>query len=542
ELAGDGGTANDGGDGDSGPNNLQNFSVLDSALFGGGILTVNGTIDTPDPEKVTLEFFANKEADLSGHGEGKEFLGSTKPGTDGKFGATLPEPKAGDFISATATDKDGNTSEFSETIEMERVPCDLAVDTTFHDFGEVNTVSFADKVFTLSNSADAGANCVGTITIAGDPKFSLVCLDDGDDCTTFDIPPGKTHKFVVRFDCREEEPVDPDATVTISSNDPDGDIIVEVTGTCVAPPDIAASRTQLKFGVTTVDSVVKLTSKIKNIGESDLVITRVYVSGDDEDQFSLLSFEVPDTLDPGDDEEITVCFAPTSSGDKSARVKVESNDPDENPFIIKLRGTGVIGPGITVTPTSGLITTEEGGIATFEIATKTAATADVIVPLASSDTTEGAVPDSVVLLAGSIDTVTVTVTGLDDPEIDGDIAYLILTGDPTSADTVYDAFDADEVADVSVTNEDDDGIPCDLSVGPLTHDFGDVPADTLAEKKFILSNSPLSTFNCVGTITIEGDSKFSIVCDDTSSYNGTHDCTSFDIAPGDTHTFVVRFD
>jgi hypothetical protein len=550
----DGVTDNDAGDTDAGPNNLQNFPVLDSAIFGGGVLKVTGTIDTPDPEKITVEFFANAAADPSKHGEGKEFLGSVKPNTRGEFEASLPEPGVGEFISATATDRDGNTSEFSATIEMERVPCDLAVDTTFHDFGEVSTLSFADNVFTLSNSAEAGENCVGNISIAGDPKFSIRCLKDdsndyrhtrhrnGDDCTTFDIAPGKTHKFVVRFDCREEEPEDPDATITISSNDPDGDIIVEVTGTCVDPPDIAADPTRLEFGVTTVDSVAKLSSKIKNVGQMDLVITRAYLSGDNEDQFSLLSFDVPDTLGAGEEEEITVCFAPDSAGDKIAQVNIESNDPDENPFIIELAGTGLIGPGITVTPTSGLITTEEGGKATFEIAAKTAPSADVRIALTSSDTTEGVVPDSVVLPAGSIDPITVTVTGLDDIEIDGDIAYTVVTGDPASADTVYDAFGAADVADVAVTNKNDDGLPCDLAVDTLEYDFGEVTGDTLADKRFVLSNSVVSNFNCVGTIAIEGDPKFSIVCVDSAGADSSHDCTSFDIAPGDTHAFVVRFD
>jgi hypothetical protein len=51
---------------------------------------------------------------------------------------------------------------------------------------------------------------------------------------------------------------------------------------------------------------------------------------------------------------------------------------------------------------------------------------------------------------------TVTVTGEDDPDCDGDIPYTILTTPATSADPNYDGLDAD---DVSVINLDDD--PCD---------------------------------------------------------------------------------
>ena len=50
--------------------------------------------------------------------------------------------------------------------------------------------------------------------------------------------------------------------------------------------------------------------------------------------------------------------------------------------------------GITVSPTSGLVTTEAGGTATFTVKLNTAPTADVTIGLTSSDLTEGTVsPD-----------------------------------------------------------------------------------------------------------------------------------------------------
>ena len=47
--------------------------------------------------------------------------------------------------------------------------------------------------------------------------------------------------------------------------------------------------------------------------------------------------------------------------------------------------------GITVTPTSGLTTTEAGGTATFTVVLNTQPTADVTIGLSSSDPTEGTV-------------------------------------------------------------------------------------------------------------------------------------------------------
>ena len=111
---------------------------------------------------------------------------------------------------------------------------------------------------------------------------------------------------------------------------------------------------------------------------------------------------------------------------------------------------------ITVVPTSGLVTTEAGGTATFDVSAGSEPAAAVVVPLQSSDPSEGTVPASVLLPAGSTDPVTVTVTGVDDDVDDGDRAYVIVTGDPTSANPSYNALDADDVDDVSVTNQNDD--------------------------------------------------------------------------------------
>jgi len=111
---------NDPGDADAGPNALMNFPVLSSAHAAPGRLVVKGTIDTPNPGTVTIEFFANPVptpgSDPSGHGEGAVFLGTVRPNPQGTFTVALPPVAAGTFITATATDANGNTSEFAENI------------------------------------------------------------------------------------------------------------------------------------------------------------------------------------------------------------------------------------------------------------------------------------------------------------------------------------------------------------------------------------------------------------------------------------------
>ena len=129
--------------------------------------------------------------------------------------------------------------------------------------------------------------------------------------------------------------------------------------------------------------------------------------------------------------------------------------------------------GITVDPTEGLTTTEMGGTATFTVVLNAAPSADVTIALSSSDDTEGTVsPASLTFTPENFDAPqTVTITGVDDDEADGDVAYTIVTAAATSGDSGYDGLDAE---DVSVENLDDEsaGILVEPTDGLMTTEAG----------------------------------------------------------------------
>jgi CSLREA domain-containing protein len=111
-------TPNDAGDGDTGPNNLQNFPGLTAVTTGGAGTTVQGTLDTEANKAYRLEFFANSACDASGNGEGQTFLGSKNVKTTASGSTSFTFNSAtvigsSAWVTATATDPDGNTSEFS---------------------------------------------------------------------------------------------------------------------------------------------------------------------------------------------------------------------------------------------------------------------------------------------------------------------------------------------------------------------------------------------------------------------------------------------
>lgn len=115
----------------------------------------------------------------------------------------------------------------------------------------------------------------------------------------------------------------------------------------------------------------------------------------------------------------------------------------------------VVQPHVTVTPTSGLRTTEAGGADTFTVVLDSAPTANVVIGLSSSDASEGTVaPASLTFTPENFATPqTVTVTGVDDALVDGNVSYTIITAPAVSGDANYGGRDA---ADVAVTNADDD--------------------------------------------------------------------------------------
>jgi len=119
DLNRDGVTPNDLGDPDTGPNNLQNFPVLTSVSSGGGNTTIIGTLNSNASTTYRIEFFANDALDPSGNGEGESFIGSTNVTTDGSgnasFNVSVPQIGGGQRVTSTATDPNGNTSEFSGT-------------------------------------------------------------------------------------------------------------------------------------------------------------------------------------------------------------------------------------------------------------------------------------------------------------------------------------------------------------------------------------------------------------------------------------------
>ena len=178
DLDGAGITANDPGDGDSGANNRQNFPVITSTSAGSNL--VGATLGSTPGTTFTLDFFANAVCDPSGNGEGQRYLGSAITTTDGGGNASFQfsltsAPAAGEFVTATATDPSGNTSEFSACFTSTGV-ADLALTMSHTPTDPVVGQPATFTVTLTNNGPSAATGVVQTTTLP--PSLSFVSVDN----------------------------------------------------------------------------------------------------------------------------------------------------------------------------------------------------------------------------------------------------------------------------------------------------------------------------------------------------------------------------
>ena len=175
---------------------------------------------------------------------------------------------------------------------------------------------------------------------------------------------------------------------------------------------------------------------------------------------------VDDDFDEADRTPFSVLLAPATSPDD-----VYSGLDPTDVSVVNFDDDGL---GVSLTPTTGLQTTESGGTALFSIELGSQPTADVLITLTSDDPSEGTVPPSVTFTPIDWATPqTVTITGQPDDFDDGDIDYLIQTAAVASADLNYDGL---ELPDVSVRNVDDDD--AQFTVGAISGSVDEAGATT----------------------------------------------------------------
>ncbi len=187
---------NDPGDTDTGPNDLVNAPTLLLATTNNESTSIQGTLLTSPGEILDVQLFSNAVADPTGFGEGQTLLELVEVEADtsgiASFAVNLePAIAPGLFITATATNSNGNTSEFSNAIPTKEIQLQFAV----NEYQAVEADGVATILLTRTGALGGTASVLfstldGTAIAGQDYEMvsSVVTFDPGQVNQTVTIP------------------------------------------------------------------------------------------------------------------------------------------------------------------------------------------------------------------------------------------------------------------------------------------------------------------------------------------------------------------
>ncbi|MGL5080186.1 MAG: DUF4347 domain-containing protein [Microcoleaceae cyanobacterium] len=504
DLNGDGATLNDAQDSDAGANTLQNTPDLNTAIVGPTNLgmeaiRINGSLNSIPGSSYTLQFFANPFT--GGFPEEPLFIGEiqleTNPSGNGPFTAVLPIPGGlggVDFtqVIGTATDISGNTSEFSNVVELIGQAITLPIVSLAPGLLP-NEAGSVPGTFTLSLDSAASGGLTVNYTLTGSTALSPVdfSLVPGDNITALDgdsftLAAGATTATlqVVPLDDSLIDPNEqvqlnlttalgyglgtPTAVLAIQDNDVAGLQVQPISGLVTREDGGLAPFTVALTAQPTMSVSVSLNSN--DLTEGTVSTPElIFTPGD---------WNIPQTVTVAGVNDLGV--DPDVPYTVTVGAEVTSSDPSfnsPNVAAVEISLTNTDNDVATIViPTAGRNTREDGRRTnrdSFPVVLTSQPTTEVWIDLQSSDLTEGRILGSPRLIFNATNwnvPQTVTIEGLDDNSVDGNVGYRIETR-VTTTDPSYSSLDP---ADVSVNNVDNDtaSIHVNPTAGLTTTEIG----------------------------------------------------------------------
>ncbi|WP_435021785.1 Calx-beta domain-containing protein [Tundrisphaera sp. TA3] len=464
DLGGDGVTRNPVEPTGGGPNSSQPFPVVTSATSGSSP-AVRGTLTSGHTgDQFRVEFFASETPDATGYGQGRTYLGFTTVTVNslgtGRF-SFFPEGAVagGSYITATATDPNGNTSEFSQAfLSLAPSPGTIQFESATYSMTEsrMATITVTRTGGTVGTVSVGYATSDGTALAGSDylAKTGTITFEDGDATPqTFTISPISNLT------------VEPIETFSITLSGIDGATLGATSSTVVTIIDsnTAGIDVNASLGLTTTEAggTARFGLFLKSRPTANVTITLTSSNPAEGTVSPTTVTFTPNEFNTPKYVTITGVDDALADGDVAYTI-VTSDIVSDDPFYngLAVADVDVVNldddtPGVTVSRTAGLVTTEAGGASTFSLRLNSKPTANVTIALASSNTAEGTVgPATLVFTPANWATPqVVTVTGVDDDTADGSAAYTIVTSATSSADPSYHGL---AVPDVGLSNTDDD--------------------------------------------------------------------------------------
>jgi hypothetical protein len=174
------------------------------------------------------------------------------------------------------------------------------------------------------------------------------------------IPAGATSAVILVVPI-DDGAVEPDESVVVTlSADPayavglPGSATVTILSDDLPPvPDLDIQPPAWDFGTVPVGAVSARAFTVTNTGPVTLNVTGATIVGPDALQFAILGGGGAFSLAAGESRTLTLGFGPTAPGPRSGALRLTSNDPDESPTDVPLRGTGSPPATLAAAPPTG---------------------------------------------------------------------------------------------------------------------------------------------------------------------------------------------
>jgi len=147
-------------------------------------VTVQGTLKSAPNSQFNLEWFVSNSPNASGFGEGETYIGSTTVTTNDRgrahFTVTLNvDTAAGQFISATATDANNNTSQFSRSVRIGGSDSDESDSDDHPEEGDMGRSQTKDEAVDMVQSLSGQPKETAEQTLSKTENGRALALPDG---------------------------------------------------------------------------------------------------------------------------------------------------------------------------------------------------------------------------------------------------------------------------------------------------------------------------------------------------------------------------
>ncbi len=198
----------------------------------------------------------------------------------------------------------------------------------------IDSVSTMD--FTLKNIGEIPLS-INDLKIENDSSNVFTCLNSN---KQFILQPGETKDISVSF--TPKALTNYTAELDVKSNAyNDSSLIIKLRGTCDGPaPQIWLSTTTAFFLKTEVGLSRNKFFEIKNTGNSNLIISNIYIADDTDSSFTMPELTLPLSILPDSSYDLYIVFSPKHVQTYNEKMIMISNSITNNIDTVTLRGTG----------------------------------------------------------------------------------------------------------------------------------------------------------------------------------------------------------